>query len=166
MWTLLVACALILLVFCWNPGDREIGHSDKAPGSGPETGSSLQEPVEGSSDGTMRRTFSVRFVPLFLMVVTTVVLGAFTVIKLGEGDDFHWMAFAAMTAFVGIPLSAFGTLIIRRTGQLTVHESGLHDCAALMGGVFVEWKDMEVAESRFLLIWRALRIRSRSSGKR
>src|SRR5690242_851525 len=78
MWMLLVACALILFILFWDPGDREIRHSEKAPGSDLETGAALQKPAEGSSDAAKRRTFLVRFVPVFSIVFTTATLGAFT----------------------------------------------------------------------------------------
>ena len=63
-------------------------------------------------------------------------------------------------AIIGVPGSVVAALIGRRLGQLTLNES-----AIVTGGVSVDWKDMEVRETRFLMVWRALKIRSRRSGK-
>jgi hypothetical protein len=160
MWTLLVVCALILFVFFWNHGGAEGGVSDEGPASESETGAELQEPAKGFSDERDGETFALRFVPLFLIVFTLVFLGTFTVIKFEDGADFDWRPYSVVQALVVLPGSVAGALIIRRLGQLT-----LNDSAVETGGVSVDWKDMEVRETRFLLVWRALKIRSRSTGK-
>jgi hypothetical protein len=161
MWTLLVVCALILFVFFWNHGSGEAGLSEQAPGSKPEPGAAWQKPVKGSTDETKGRMFSARFVPLFLISFTSVFLGCFTVIKIEEGANFDWREYAILTALITIPGSVVAAMVIRRLGQLT-----LNDSAVVTGGISVDWKDMEVTETRFVLIWRALKIRSRVSGKR
>ena len=155
-----MVCALILFVFFWNQGGGDVGVSDKVPGSESETGAELQKPVKASSDDRANPSFSVRFVPLFLISFTSVHLSCFAVIKLEEGVNFDWKAFAVLMAIIGVPGSVVAALIGRRLGQLTLNES-----AIVTGGVSVDWKDMEVRETRFLMVWRALKIRSRRSGK-
>ncbi len=76
------------------------------------------------------------------------------------------IAFVIVASLICVPGSVVAALFVRWADQLTVDGAGIREGVPLVRPVFVGWNDMEVARTRFLLVFPALRIVSRSSGKK
>ncbi len=169
MWMLIAFCLVVLLLLFWDYSDirSELPLQSGTSGQGAvaSAGGHTADPRLVTEVKVDECRFSIRFIPVFLAMVVPTVLGG-ALMLLAFDPSFDWTKFGVITALIGLPGSILGAFVIRLTGQLKVNDSGLHDCAMVFGGVFVGWNDMQVAETRFLLIFKAVRISSLSTGKR
>jgi hypothetical protein len=169
MWMLIAFCLIVLLFLFWDysdiRNDLPLQSGASAQGAGRSAGPHSADPRLMTDAKVNECRFSVRFVPVFLTMFVPTVLGG-ALMLLAFDPSFDWTKFVVITVLIGLPGSILGAFLIRLTGQLKVNDSGLHDCAMVFGGVFVGWNDMQVAETRFLLILKAVRISSLSTGKR